>query len=680
MSTASAYEPLWEPIALNQLEVRNRLLVSAHTTAFFDDPFVGDRQIDYFEERARGGVGLLILGAEGVHPHGWHPPHFQAWRKEAEPRFRKLAERVGDHGAAVFTQLWHSGLQDTGVSLLENEHPLLAPSGIASPMYGRIAKQMEQAEIEEVIQAFGEAAEVARAGGLHGIEVGGAHGYLISGFLSTFNNQREDEYGGSVENRCRLAVEVGTEIRRRVGADYPVGFRMSFEEYVGPGGFEPEQVEELLAEIHGHRLFDYFSVSAGTYHSMWGFITPGTSPLELPNVASAARAKEIVADEVPIMVAQKVLTLDQAAEIVQSRQADMVAMTRAHIADPELVRKAQEGKARQIRRCVGFNQGCVARQVTGTMVTCTVNPVVGREARWSKFAPSSDPRRVTVVGGGPAGMRFAEAAAERGHSVRLLERAEELGGMLRFAARLPNRGRWADLIEDLSLSIERVGVTVELGSEATADGLRDEGADLVVLATGSRFDTSGFSVFRQDRRRIEGADLENVIDPVAAIEGGAGDSVVVVDDVGNHASLGVAQLLGEAGKRVHLVTMQPLVGQQLTTTFEVPQVLYPQLVAAGVSFHPWTTVEAITPGDVSLRQVWTGEALEIAADTVVMNTHRRPVDALYEELKGRGPAVKRIGDCLAPRQVDDAIFEATQLGFELERLFTAEPASAGVVD
>jgi NADPH-dependent 2,4-dienoyl-CoA reductase/sulfur reductase-like enzyme len=372
--------------------------------------------------------------------------------------------------------------------------------------------------------------------------------------------------------------------------------------------------------------------------------------------------------------------VETAAEIVTAGQADLVAMTRAHLADPEVVRKAREGREREIRRCVGFNQGCVHRMLTGGMVTCTVNPVVGREAKWGRdhVSRTASPQNVVVVGGGPAGLKFAEAAGQRGHRVRLLEREGELGGQLRYAAMLPGRERWMHLSEDLEVSLDRLGVEVELGVEATAQDIIDDGADLVVVATGSHFATSGFSVFRQDRLGIPGADSSAVIDPVAAIRdpSAVGDSVVVIDEVGDTAGLGVAELLGLAGKEVHIVTMSPMVGQALASTFEVPSVLYPKLVAAGVEFHVWTTVESIGDGVASLRQVWTGEASDVDADTIVMNTHRVPEESLYRQLAEAGIQVRRIGDCVAPRQVDEAIYEAVALGFELQdSLVTQRPAT-----
>lgn len=684
MSASTKLDVLWNPLQIGSVEVPNRLFVSAHMIAFGDEEIVPERYINYYEERARGGVGLLITGAEGVHPTGWHAPHYQAWREDAAPRYRKLADAAHRHGSKIFTQLWHAGLQDHGIVDLDAHHPVLGPSGVPSPLYGRIAKAMEREDIEMVIDAFGRCAELAQAAGIDGVEVSGAHGYLVNSFMSRLNNRRDDEYGGSAVNRVRLAIEIGTEIRRRCGAEFPVGLRMIFEEFVGEGGFEPEDSQELLAELHQASVFDYFSISGGTYHSQWSTILPMTSPLRTPYVEHAALAKRVVESSVPIFVACGVYTVDRAAEIVTAGQADLVAMTRAHLADPELVRKAREGRKQEIRRCVGANQGCVHRQVIGAASTCTVNPAVGREGRWgtTKIKPAASPSHVYVVGGGPAGLKFADVAAQRRHEVTLVERSDVLGGQVRYAAQLPGCARWLDFIEDVTGSLKRGGATIELGNEASVASIRERGADLTVIATGSSYDKSGFSIFRPDRAAIPGAGEGRVLDPIEVVTAPdrTGDCVVIIDDVGGHSALGVAQLLGDAGKQVHIVTMAPYVGAAAMMTFDAPAIYYPALVKRGVQLVPNTTVESIGDDGVSVVDIWTHEARTIPADTVVVNLLRKPRDELYLALRDEGMPVRRIGDCVAPRQVDEAVYEGMELGLELEEaVATADRAAAAPI-
>ena len=669
MSGAEDLAALWTPVTVGTVELPNRLFVSAHLSGFDDELIVHDRYIDYYEERARGGVGLLVTGAEGVHPTGWHPPHFQAWREDAQPRYRALAEAVHRHGSRVFTQLWHAGLQDYGSAVTDNHHAIFGPSEVQSPVYGRIAKAMERDDIIEVIEAFSRAAELRQATGIDGVEVAGAHGYLISSFLSPFNNRRVDEYGGSVANRCRLAIEIGQAIRRRCGADFPVGFRMVFEEHIGPGGFQPAMASELLAEIHRAGVYDYFSISSGTYHSVWSTSPMMTNDVDAPYAPHAELAGRVIDHEVPIAVAGGVYQVQRAAEIVAAGQADLVAMTRAHLADPDVVAKAKAGKTHQIRRCIGANQGCTGRQALGGSISCTVNPVAGRERRWGAIgsSPPAVPQTVAVVGGGPAGLQFAETAATRGHRVILIERADELGGALRHAAKLPVRDRWLDLVEDLTEAVTRLGVELRLGVEATAQTIAEIAPAVTVIATGATFDKSGFSILRPDREGIPGAGPGNVLDPidVTTDPGAAGDRVVVVDDFGDHTGLGTARLLGEAGKQVRLVTMAPVVGAIAMQNFEAHALLYPALAAADVELLALTTVKEIAPGAVTVTDLYRNTDRVIDADTVVLNMLRKTEHTLYEALRGDGASVHRIGDCLAPRRVDEAIYEGVELGFRI---------------
>ncbi|MEV4420738.1 FAD-dependent oxidoreductase [Patulibacter sp. NPDC049589] len=676
MSAGADLDVLWEPLRLGGIEVPNRIFVSAHLMALNDEEIVGDRFIEYYEERARGGVGLLVTGAEGVTRSGWKAPHFQAWREDAQPRYRKLAAAVHAHGTKIFTQLWHAGLQSTGIADLDFQSPTLGPSAVQSPAVGRIAKAMEREDIQDVIEGFARSAELAQRAGIDGVEVSGAHGYLLNSFLSRANNRRTDEYGGSVENRCRAAVEIATEIRRRCGRDFPVGMRLIFDEFVGPGGFEPDDSAAILAELHGHGLFDYFGISGGTYHSLWASILPMTAPNPQPYLEHGARAREVVRREVPIAVASGLRTVELAAQALRDGKGDLVAMTRAHLADPQLVAKARAGRTTEIRRCVGANQGCVMRQANGTMSTCTVNPAVGRERRFGtqQVRPAAESRRLLIVGGGPGGLKAAEVAAEHGHHVTLVEAGDTLGGNLRHAQLVPGRARWAEVVEDLERSVRRLGVEVRLGTTLSADDLAAADADLVVLATGATYDRSGFSVLRPDRQTVDGFADATVLDPIQALRdpGLAGDDVIVLDDFNDQTGIGVALSLAQAGKKVHIVTMSPFVGSTAASTLEVPGVAYPILRQAGVEFRANASLQAIGGGEAQILDVYAGTIEVVPASSVVVNMLRIPVDGLYLDARARGLPVVRIGDCLAPRYVDEAIYEATELGFDVEREIARE--------
>ena len=658
-------DALWQPITVSSLTLPNRILMAAHSP--LHDP---DRYAAYVGERARGGPGLIVTGAVSVHPSSATPGRFiNGWDVDVEAGFRTIAAAVHEHGGTVFTQLYHNGHHHTGTHSLETWHPLLAPSAIASPMVGILPKEIETHEIEEIVVSFADVAAAAKAGGIDGVEVHAAHGYLLHEFLSPMTNRRTDRYGGSAENRARFTLEVAAAVRERCGADYPIGLKLAFDEFVGPAGITPESATETLHVLHGAGIFDYVSISSGNYHSLHILIAPMSSERSGHFAEHAALAKQVVG-ELPVMVTGATKTVEKAAEIVEAGQADLVGMTRAFFADPDLVRKARNGRASEIRRCVGANQGCWRRLVQGVDVTCTVNPATGREREWgSDRIRQADPARsVLVVGGGPAGLKAAEVAAQRGHRVTLVEREPELGGQLRSAASLPHRESWAHLVEDLAGSLERLGVDVQLATDATPGTPAELGADVTVLATGASWDRTGFSIHRPDRDAIPGAGSSHVLTAVEAIADpeACGQRVVIVDDVGDYTAPGIAELLAEAGRAVEIVTAFPQVGMKLMPLVTADYAwIYPRLVQNGVAIRTQTFVELIEPGSVTVADAWTAETQPVAADTVVLVMTRRSDDLLYRSLKEGGTEVVRIGDCVAPREVDDATYEGMACGLAL---------------
>jgi 2,4-dienoyl-CoA reductase-like NADH-dependent reductase (Old Yellow Enzyme family)/thioredoxin reductase len=671
---------LWQPIQLGGLTVENRIFVCAHETYFAGNKALTEQYVAYLEERARGGAGVVMIGASGVHPRGAANAHMQAWHPENVPMYKSLSSRVHEHGSRVFVQLFHAGHQTNGQVGFDWEPPL-APSAITGPNYDRVPEPMDAADIATVVRAFGDAAALAQEGGLDGVELSGGHGYLIGQFLSPMSNKRTDGYGGTLENRCRLAIEIGTEIRRRCGS-LPLGIRLSYDEYLGAAGITPDEADQTTAILHAAGLFDYFNISGVNYHSVQNLVSTMSSGLHEHMVVNAARAKAIVGGDVPVLTANAIRSVERAADIVARGDADMVGMTRAHIADPEIVRKARAGKVGEIRRCVAANQGCVRRGGMGKGITCTVNPAVGREALWglAHGEVAETPLRVLVVGGGPAGMKAAESAALRGHDVTLMERDGALGGSLRLAAQLPTRDEWLHLIEDLAGSLERLGVDVRLNCEADVAAVAELDPDATVVATGAVFEPGGFSTTRPDRAGIPGAELAHVIDPVAALTdpGTVGDRVVIVDDHGDQVAFGVALTLAEAGRSVELVTPQLFAGMATAATLDLPW-LYPRLVAAGVRLTPQSFVDRITPASVTIASMWGGEPRDAAADTVILNMGRVPRAELFETLRDAGRTVQRIGDARVPREVDDAIYEGERWGRTVAVTTAAAGAGAAAV-
>jgi 2,4-dienoyl-CoA reductase-like NADH-dependent reductase (Old Yellow Enzyme family) len=657
---AADLDALWQPLQVGPVTLPNRIVFSAHSTNFPSDRgLVDDRYIAYVRARTQGGCGLVTTSATAVHPTGYRMGEFRAFDDTIVPGWRRLADAVHESDAKLFTQLYHCGQQTTGQMFLDTTHAPIGASALASPIFGRKSAAVTQAEIAELVDAWAAAAERAREAGLDGVEIGGAHGYLIAEFLSPLTNRREDEYGGSVENRTRFALEIATEIRRRVGSDLAVGLRFSFDEYIGAAGIEPDDADRQLAIFRDSGLFDYLFVSGSNYSTLHQLLASRMSGRDRHMVPNARRAQTATPDRLPIMVSSSVHSVEAAAEIVGSGDADLVAMVRAQIADPELVEKARSGAPRWRDRCVGFNQGCVSRVFQFQMLACTVNPAAGREGTLGAVPAASVARRIVIVGGGPAGLQAAETAAERGHDVVLLERADALGGQLRYASRLPGRASWSELVDDLAASVARLGVDVRTGTDATAEAIEALTPDAVLVATGASFDDSGHSIMLPFRDAIAGADQDHVLGPLAVLDDLSlcGDRVVIVDDSGEMLPLGLASLLADTGRQVTVVTAQLSAGAKLAATMELPWIM-PQLHAAGVDLIAQSLVTHIEPAAVGVSSVWGGEPATIAADTVILTLERTQEDALLHELRARGVDAQAVGDCRSPRDVDAAIHEA----------------------
>jgi len=664
---------LFRPLRLKSLELPSRVMVSAHQTSA-----AMDRYPAYLAERARGGAGLIVTGAVSVHPTtdgGW----IRGWERETVGVYEAISKAVHAEGGTVFAQLHHFGLQGLPAQTFDGQARIVAPSSMPSPVFDQQGHALAAEEIADIVEHFAVCAAHAREGGMDGVEVHAAHGYLLHSFLSPLTNRRSDAYGGSAENRARFVIEVLRAVRERVGAGYPVGLKIGFDEFVGPHALTPETAAETLRAIDAEGVFDYLSLSGAGYHSLLHLIPPAESGLEGHLAPYGAIAAGVIDHRVPVMVTCGVRTLERAAEIVAAGQADMVGMVRAHLADPELIVKARAGRASEIRPCVGANQGCWRRVYRAGHATCTVNPEAGREIEWRHFFDrAADPGRVLVVGGGPAGLKAAESAARRGHHVILIERETELGGQLRAAGRLPGRGRWLALIEHFQGSLQRLGVDVRLGTEANADTPAQLEADVTLVATGASWRTDGYSVLRPDRETIPGLESARVIDPVSAIDdpSSCGRRVLIVDDHGTHLALGLAELLSSDGREVEFVTAHPQAGIQtgVTSTVDHPTV-YPRLVAAGVCFSTEATVARVDQRAVALAHIyggWTRTAEDV--DAIILCQLRTPHTELYEELLGRRVAVEIIGDAYAPREVDDAILEGARSALHVTAGATAVAA------
>ncbi|HEU5195597.1 MAG TPA: FAD-dependent oxidoreductase, partial [Methylomirabilota bacterium] len=459
------------------------------------------------------------------------------------------------------------------------------------------------------------------------------------------------EYGGSLENRLRFSMEVLAEIRRQVGRDFVVGARISGDERT-PGGLTADDMVEIARRLAGSGLLDFLSIIGGAAHdyALQAAAIPNMSfgaGVYLPLAAAVKRA----VPSMPVLHASRIVDPLHADRIVLAGDVDVVGMTRALIADPDLPRKAREGRFDDIRTCVGANEGCIDRIYLGKAVSCVQNPATGREAELGEVRPAAAPTRLVVVGGGVAGLEAARIAALRGCRVVLLEKTGELGGQVLLAARAPARAEYAGIARYLAAQVRKLGVDVRLGVEATAELVVSERPDAVIVATGSHPYVPP----------VPGSDGKHVVTDrdVLAGETTVGASIVVVDDVHTEEALSTAELLLDQGRRVEVISPLFYVGQDVGITSVAP--LYARLYGKGVVLTPCTELRAIEGTTVIVANVFSGAERRIEpVGTVVLAAGSRSTDTLYRALRGQVARLYAVGDCVAPRGVHQAILDGTR--------------------
>jgi mycofactocin system FadH/OYE family oxidoreductase 2 len=604
--------------------------------------------VAYHRERAKGGVGLIITEAIAVHPTSLaRLGMIHNWDDRVIPGLRELAGAVHQYGSKIFGQLNHNG---RGMLSFYSGKPLLAPSPIPDSLMREVPKEMELDEIHEVISSFGQAARRLKEAGFDGVEIQGAHGYLVHQFMSPYSNKRKDQYGGSLENRLRFPFEVIAEVRKSVGGDFVVGIRISGDEFT-PQGLTLEDMIEISKELEGSGQIDFLNVSVGNYDSCQLITPPWYIPIG-SFVYLAAHIKEAVG--IPVMCVNRINDPVLAEKILADHQADLIGMTRALIADPELPNKAKEGRLDEIRNCIGCNQMCLGvAPPTTPYLSCTVNPVVGEEEEAGILKPASVKKTVIIIGGGPAGLEVARIAAKRGHRVTVYEKEEELGGQVALFAEDPNRIDFADIIRFLTVQLKKLGVEVRTGTYGTPEMVIELNPDVVVVATGSE----------PNIPQIPGADKDTVVTTweVLKHEREIGKRVLIIaEGEGHQRPVSIAETLADQGKDVEVVSTLPVVGMDIE--LGTLRIQYQRLSDKGVVLMPSTKVVEIFRGEVKVRNLYTNVERRIPVDTVVDASESRSVNVLYFSLKGKVSELYQVGDCVAPRRLNDAIYAGYHLG------------------
>ena len=650
-----AFPHLFSPLAIGGVTLANRIVSSGHDTVMAEEGLVTDRLVAYHEARAAGGVGLIVVQVAGVHESSRYTSHvLMVTDDSCIPGYRRLAEAVHAHGCAIFGQLFHPGRE-----IMESQDgsaPVaLAPSAVPTERFHVMPRALPADLLAEIVEGFGRGARRMREAGLDGAEIVSSHGYLPSQFLNPRVNRREDAYGGSDENRLRFLRESIAAVRAETGHDFVLGLRISADER----SHEGLTLEEALAAcraLDADGGLDYVSVVAGSSATLAGsdHIVP---PMSEPNAYTAplsARVREVV--RVPVMVAGRLNQPQEAERVIASGQADACAMTRALICDPLLPAKARAGRAEEIRACIGCNQACIGHFHTGYPISCIQHPETGRELRFGTRPRAERARDIMVVGGGPGGLKAAAVAAERGHRVTLYEAGSRVGGQVLLAERLPGRAEFGTAVPNLLGEAERAGVRIVTSTRVDRGLVEAERPEVVIVATGAR----------PRRPELELRDESVVLDAWQVVSGESTPAghVVVADWRCDWIGMGVALLLAERGHRVTLALDGYMAGQRVQQY--VRDVGQAALHRAGVRVLPTVRVYGADADTVYLEHTLSGEPVivEDVAALVLAQGHE-PEDALVCELEGYAGEVRAIGDCLAPRTVEEAVLEGLIVATEI---------------
>lgn len=653
---------LLSPIKLGSITLRNRIAMPAMHLIYTPDGEVTDRLIDFYEERAKGGAGLIIVGGCIIDEYSGPPFMLKLTEDKYISDLKKLTGAVKKHGAAICAQLYQAGRYSHSVLI---GRQAIAPSAVTSKFTNEEPREMTPADIEYVIGNFAKGALRAKEAGFDAVEILGSAGYLICQFLSPVTNKRTDKYGGSFENRMRFGLDVADAVRKAVGDDFTVTARLAGNDFI-PGSNTNKETAMFAAKMEEHGV-DGFNVTGG-----WHEAKVPQIPMEVPRGAYVYLAQGVKrAVSVPVIACNRINNPMLAEKILRQGSADIIGFARGLIADPYLPEKLSQGRFDDIMQCIGCNQGCFDHVFLGQPVECMVNPRAGHEGEIPLSIKAGSPKKVIVVGGGPAGLSAAKTAAESGHRVDLYEKSDSLGGQLNLAGVLEERNEFHNLINILEKQTANAGVAIHTNTEISPDKILREKADAVILATGGQ----------PIKPYIPGIDADNVVQAWDVLSGkaDAGNDIIIIGGgaVGIETALFLAKIgtispetlqflllyeaedintlkeLSKKGiKNITIIEMLPSPGKDIGKTTR--WVALDALRHHGVNILTATKAVEIRPDGILTERDGKKELMK--CDTIVLAVGTRPENTLENQLKDKVKTIV-VGDAKKPRKAYDAIHE-----------------------
>ena len=649
------FENLASPLTIRNRTFRNRIFSSGHQTLLARGGLITDAFVAYHEARARGGAGLIITEAVSAHESAYFNEYVPSgFLDESIPGFRQLAEVVHGHDCGLIGQLFHPGAEVAAI-LDDGSRPVAwAPSIHQQERYLVTARPMPVSMIRDVIEGYGDTAARMVTAGLDGVEVLASHGYLPIQFCNPRVNHRTDDYGGSFEKRLRFLNEVHDTIRAKIGTDVVIGLRISAGDRMAEG-FSEDEALEVLGALDSADRFDYFNITLGSSATTEGavHIVPPMS-IEPAYVAPyAERVKR--ATSRAILVTGRFNRPQDAEDALEAGQADMIGMTRAQICDPDMARKTFNQQADEIRVCIACNQACIGHYALGAPISCIQFPESGRELQYGEHSAASVSRDVLVVGGGPAGLKAAAVAAERGHRVTLYEKSARLGGQALLAQLLPQRSEFGGIVTNLEREARNAGVDIKTSVEMNGELIRSSGADVVILACGAT----------PHIPEIETTDSAHVVTAWQVIndEVECGSRVVIADWRGDWVGLGLAMKLIKAGHQVRLATVANCAGVNLQFYTRDPMIA--EIDRLGVQFTHYARLAGADESAAYFVHASGGHMMDFECDTLVLAYGHESEMALCNSVENSDLEVRVIGDALSPRTAEEAVLEGLKVGCEI---------------